>query len=239
MASTTEHVAVEGGDMELYVSLPEEGSAPAPGVVVAQHAGGVDEFIRTMCDRLAEAGYAAAAPALYHRLGEGEERSPRALKDVEMIADVGASADYLRARASVDGEALAVIGFCMGGRVAYLMAAAVPAFRAAVAYYGGNTAVALGEEGTASPFERTAEISCPLLFHFGGDDGNPSPEDREKLHAELERHGKEHEFHSYADAGHAFMDFTGARYAEVAAAASWPRTLDFLARHRRGARPPG
>ena len=238
MASTTERIGVEGGEMELYVSLPEGGSAPFPGVVVVQHAGGVDEFIRTMCDRLAEAGYGAAAPALYHRLGEGEERTPRALKDAEMIADVGPTADFLQANARIDGEALAVIGFCMGGRVAYLMAAAVPAFRAAVAYYGGNTAVALGGEGVASPFGRTAEIRCPLMFHFGAEDGNPSPEDREKLHAELERHGKEHEFHSYAEAGHAFMDFTGARYAEAAAAASWPRTLDFLDRHLRGGRPP-
>ena len=230
MASgATEHIRVGDLEMAVYVSLPEA-EGPSPGIVVAQHAGGVDEFIRTMCDRLAAAGYGAAAPHLYHRLGEGDERTPRALKDVEMIADVGATADFLKAHAAIDGEALGVTGFCMGGRVAYLMAAAVPVFKAAVAYYGGNTAIALGE-GSASPFERTAEIGCPLMFHFGDEDGNPSPEDREKLDAELRRHGKEHEFFTYPGAGHAFMDFTGQRYRQEAAEASWPRTLEFFQRH--------
>ena len=76
------------------------------------------------------------------------------------------------------------------------MAAALPQFKAAEAYYGGNTMVALGEGG-ASPFERTHEISCPLLFHFGQEDANPSPEDMQKIDAELTRHNKVHEFHTY------------------------------------------
>ena len=68
--------------------------------------------------------------------------------------------------------------------------------------------VALGEGG-ASPFERTSEINCPLLFHFGEEDANPSPEDMQKLDAELTRYNKAHEFYTYPGAGHAFMDFTG------------------------------
>ena len=107
------------------------------------------------------------------------------------------------------------------------MAAALPQFKAAEAYYGGNTMVALGEGG-ASPFERTHEISCPLLFHFGQEDANPSPEDMQKIDAELTRHNKVHEFHTYPGAGHAFMDFTGERHHAAAAAAAWPRTLEFF-----------
>ena len=98
-----------------------------------------------------------------------------------------------------------------------------------MAYYGGNTKVALG--GDVSPFERSPEIGCPLMFHFGDEDGNPSPEDRVMLDSELNRLGKEHEFHHYAGAGHAFMSFDSPRYSESADTASWPRTLEFFGRH--------
>ncbi|MCK7509610.1 MAG: dienelactone hydrolase family protein [Desulfobacterales bacterium] len=113
-------------------------------------------------------------------------------------------------------------------------AAANPHFKAAVAYYGGNIMVPWGE-GVPAPFARTAEVRCPLLFHFGAEDGNPSPADMHRLDAELTRHGRPHEFHVYAGAGHAFMNFTNAeRYREDAAETSWARTLEFFTRHLRG-----
>jgi carboxymethylenebutenolidase len=232
MASYTETIKVSGQDMEVYVSAPD-GAGPFPGIVVAQHAGGVDTFIRGMTDKLAEAGYVAAAPDLYHRLGPDDPHSPRQLKDLEMIADTQATVDFLTQHDAVDSDALGITGFCMGGRVAYLMAAAIPQFKAAVPYYGGNIMVALGE-GVVSPFERTAEISCPLMFHFGEEDRNPSLEDMKTLDAELTRHNKPHQFYTYPNAGHAFMDFSGERYREAASEASWPRTLDFFEKHLRG-----
>ena len=73
MSSFTETLKVDNQDMEIYVSMPD-GTGPFPGVVVAQHAGGVDTFICAMADRLAEAGYVAAAPDLYHRLGPDDPR---------------------------------------------------------------------------------------------------------------------------------------------------------------------
>jgi dienelactone hydrolase len=82
-----------------------------------------------------------------------------------------------------------------------------------------------------SPFERTAEIHCPLQGHFGADDANPSPQDVGKLDAELAKFNKPHEFYSYSNAGHAFMDSTKESYRRDADAASWPRTLEFLRRH--------
>ncbi|MCH8351059.1 MAG: dienelactone hydrolase family protein, partial [Chloroflexi bacterium] len=82
-----------------------------------------------------------------------------------------------------------------------------------------------------SPFELTSGINCPVLFHFGEIDANPSPEDMAKLDAELTRLGKPHEFYSYPGADHAFMDFTGPRYHREADEASWPRTLQFFAKH--------
>ena len=88
---------------------------------------------------------------------------------------------------------------------------------------GGNIMVPWGE-GVEAPFARTGGLGCPLMFHFGEEDSNPSQDDMRKLGAELTRYGKEHEFHTYSDAGHAFMDFTNPqRYQETAAAAGIPR----------------
>jgi carboxymethylenebutenolidase len=215
----------------MYGNQPET-TGPSPAIVVIQHAGGVDTFTRAMVDQLAAAGYAAVAPDLYHRLDAALEPTTKRqqLKDKEIIADVNATVNFLCDHPNVNAQRLGITGFCMGGRVVYLMAAANSRFKAAVAYYGGNIMVPWGE-GVEAPFARTREINCPLMFHFAEEDTNPSLEDMLKLDEELKRCDKEHEFHAYPDAGHAFMDFTNPkRYREAAAKASWPRTLDFFAR---------
>ena len=233
MASLTERMKVGSQEMALYVAVPSD-TGLFPAIVVIQHGGGVDTFVRTMVDRLATAGYAAVAPDLYHRLEPGVERTIRQLKDLEIIADVQATVDFLQHHNAIDSASLGITGFCMGGRVTYLMAAALPQFKAAVAYYGGNIMVPWGEGGVAF-LARTNEMHCPLMFHFGEDDTNPFLEDMRQLDAALTRDHKEHVFYTYPNAGHAFMDFTNAeRHREAAATASWPRTLDFFARHLRG-----
>lgn len=228
-------VKVNGNDMALYGNRPE-GDSGFPGIVVIQHAPGVDEFIHNMVNRLADAGYCAVAPDLYHRIEQpGLEplQKMKMLKDQEVISDVNATVEYLRKAPEVDSDSLGITGFCMGGRVVYLMSAVNPHFKAAVVYYGGNIKQAWGE-GVASPFEHTKEINCPLLFHFGEDDTNPSLQDRQAYDEELTRYNKVHEFYSYPNAGHAFMNFTSAeRYREAAANDSWPRTLAFFERYLR------
>jgi carboxymethylenebutenolidase len=232
--SSTHTLRVAGDGMAVHLGNPAA-VARAPAVVVIMHAPGVDTFIHSIVERLADAGYVAAAPDLYHRQdGSGAplERMAR-LKDVEVIQDVTATVDFLAARPGVDPARVAIMGFCMGGRVAYLMAAAEKRLKTSVVYYGGNIMVPWGENVPA-PFARTGEIHCPILFHFGDDDTNPSPADRVKLDAELTRLGKAHEFHNYPGAAHAFMNFMNPeRYREAASEASWPRTLEFLARHLR------
>ena len=151
-----------------------------------------------------------------------------------MIDDINAAVGFLQNHAAVDSDRLGITGFCMGGRVVWLMAAASSAFKAGVPYYGGSIMVPWGS-ATQSPFELTDGINCPMMFHFGEEDGNPSPEDKVKLDAELARLDKPHQFFSYPGAGHAFMDHTGERYHKAAAEASWPRTLEFFASNLKGA----
>lgn len=232
MVSFWEEVKVDEGSMGIYTSIPQRPGF-YPGIIVIQHQGGVDEPMQGMARRIAGAGYLAAAPELYHRDGphcrdDGPTRRAR-LRDDNIIKDVGAAVDFLRHHPSVAGQKIGIIGFCMGGRVAYLMAAANPHLDAAVSYYGGNIFLSWGD-GPA-PFDRTAEIRCPILCHFGEEDQNPSPEDMKRLDAELTKHGKLYELYSYPDAGHAFMNKRSPSYRAHADEASWPRTLDFFARH--------
>jgi carboxymethylenebutenolidase len=122
----------------------------------------------------------------------------------------------------------------MGGRITWLGAATNPHFKAAVPYYGGNIMVPRGS-ATQTPFDRSGGIGCPVLFHFGELDLNPSRVDMQTLDAELTRLDVQHQFHSYPGADHAFMDSTGGRYHKQSAEDSWPRTLEFLAQYLKGA----
>ncbi len=236
MPSFRENLQVDGQDMETYVSVPS-GSGPFPAIVVIQAAGGVNDFITGVCDNLSAEGYAAVAPNLFHRLDPSIPNGPpkaRMLKDPEIVADVNITMDFLRGHPVIDGERIGITGFCMGGRVTWLAAASNPHFKATVPYYGGNIMVPWGKP-EKTPFELADNIPCPVLFHFGEIDENPSQDDMAKLDAELTRLGKAHQFYTYPGADHAFMDHTGPRYHKDAAEASWPRTLEFFAAHVKGA----
>lgn len=232
MHSLTVTIPSENSAMAMHTAWPE-GNGPFATIVLIMHAGGVDTFTQTMVARLVEAGYFVVAPDLFHRQDVrvgGMLDKLKQLRDPEVETDVNAAVDYLGDHPLADTSRLGIIGFCMGGRVAYLMSALNPAFRAAVAYYGGHIMIPWWDKGP-SPFSLTEQLHCPVLYHFGDDDANPSPEDRQKLEEALTRYGKEHEFHTYANAGHAFMNFDNdERYREQAAETSWPRTLDFFKR---------
>jgi carboxymethylenebutenolidase len=232
MSARWDILSVDGSEMRCFVALPDTGG-PHPAVVVAQHAGGVDEFIQTMTARLASAGHAAIAPDLYHRddparADDAMQRMSR-LRDKNIAADVEAAIAHLRSMPEIAADRTGITGFCMGGRVAYLMATRVRDLRAAVVFYGGNIMRAWGE-GPA-PFDETANIACPVLGLFGADDGNPSPDDVAKLDAELTRLGKAHEFCSYAGAGHAFMSEGRPSHRADAADEAWGSCLAWFDRY--------
>jgi carboxymethylenebutenolidase len=235
MPSFWENIQVDGKDMDMYASVPS-GSGPFSAIVVSQHGGGVDRFIQTICDRFAEAGYAAVAPNLYHRVsddvlnGDPRPRPWDVLSDPDIVADINATVDFLRNHPAISGDKIGITGFCMGGRVAWLGAASNPYIKALAPYYGGNIMVTWGA-GEVPPYELADNINCPILFHFGEVDENPSQDDMRKFDAELTRLGKAHQFYTYPGADHAFMDFTGPRHHQESADASWPRTLEFFAAH--------
>ncbi len=231
MSVRWDSLTVDGSEMRCHVSLPDS-RRPFPGVLVCMHAPGVDEFIQGIGARLAESGFAAVAPELYHRQAD-EAATPLEqmgrLQDDEIVRDLTAAAGQLRGLPGVDGARCAVIGFCMGGRLSYLFASHDEALRASVVFYGGNITVPWGD-GPA-PFDRSDRIACPILGLFGDDDGNPSPDDVAKIDAELTKLGKPHEFHGYAGAGHAFLNQQRPSYREEAATDAWGRCVAWLHTH--------
>jgi carboxymethylenebutenolidase len=233
MKSWREQIAVDGNAMNLVISQPDR-TGTLPAVVVIQHQYGVDKFMEEMTERFARDGFFAVCPDLYHRDGpdckdDGPTRRAR-VRDLNIIKDINATVAYLKSNKTIDSRRVAILGFCMGGRVAYLMAAASKDFKAAISWYGGSCFRPWGEGPT--PFERTAEINCPIQGHFGETDQNPTLEDMATLNAELTKHGKVHDFYVYKDTGHSFMDpHHPDRYVAQSDRVSWARAMEFLQKH--------
>ena len=222
-------VEVDGKEMDVFLAKPQ-GAGPFPAVLIMFHRGGIDAFTTGLADKLADAGYIAAAPNFFHRRPKDEdpEEIMKARLDSEVKADLDATVAYLQAKPTVQTENFAIIGHCMGGRMAFFGACVNPVFNAAAIYYSGNMFGAWGDGPT--PFERLKDISCPVIGFFGRDDVNPSPADVDKLSAELTGIGIAHDFHSYEGAGHAFQNFLNANsFREEAAKDSWEKTLAFFA----------
>lgn len=216
---------VDGNSMKLYVAKPE-GSGPFPAVVLAYHRGAFDDFTIDRADKLAQNGFIAVVPDLFHRYPDAENPLTM-LDDQQVKADVLAAAAHAKALPDCNGR-LGIAGHCMGGRVAFYGAEISSDFSAAAAFYYGNMFKVWGH-GDKTPFDMLDRISCPVIAFSGNDDKNPSPEDTQKIEAELNRLGIENEFHRYDGAGHAFQNFLSKEaYRPEAEKDSWGKAIAFL-----------
>ena len=204
--------------------LAEPGDGHGPGVVVLQEWWGLDDHIRSVCDRLAAAGFFALAPDLYRRepTTQPDEAQQRmmALSMDEAEKDMRGAAEHLAAIEGVVGEHIGAIGFCLGGGLAVWTAAASPLVSATVSYY------------YVMPHGKPdfTKITGTVLGHFGSADEFVSVEDARALATELRAAGVDTTFEFYEGAGHAFFNDTNrlGTYDAEAAATSWERTLTFL-----------
>ncbi|MGH8068946.1 MAG: dienelactone hydrolase family protein [Candidatus Entotheonellia bacterium] len=233
MASEWVSILVDGQDMRAYVSQPET-TGKVPGVIVIMEAFGVNKHIQEVTATLSREGYVAVAPVLYHRLGShplfsytGEDAEMRtkamgSLRDTELTRDLDITIAYLKGHAQVRADRLGIVGFCVGGRIAYLAATSCPGLSAAVVYYGGRILIPFGEGPT--PFARTANIQCPVMGNFGALDQNPMPDEVRTIEAELKKHGKVCDFTIYPGANHGFNCDERPSYHAEAAIDAWART---------------
>lgn len=235
---TAELITISGGggdEVHAYAAHPH-GDGPRPGLVYLHHLPGWDEFTQETVERLARHGYDVIAPDLYCRYGHGapddvaaKVRSEGGVHDSSVVADAAAALAWLKGRATHSGRT-GVIGPCSGGRHALLAASLVDGFDAVVDLWGGN--VMPGGEPTEArpvpPADYTDRLSIPLLGIFGNDDQNPTPAQVDAHEALLREAGKDHEFHRYDGAGHAFFYYHTDRYRPVQAMDAWEKVLAFL-----------
>jgi carboxymethylenebutenolidase len=225
VAGTTTITGHDGDEIEAYLAHPVDGSAQ-PSVVLLHHMPGFDRASKELARTFAVYGYAALMPNLHHRYAPGARAADAAaaardaggVPDEQCIGDARGAIDALRSRPEANGK-VGVIGYCSGGRQAFLVACNLD-FDAAVDCYGGRA------DSSLAP-----DLRCPLLGLFGDEDQNPSPEDVAELAAALTASGKEFEFHSFPDAGHAFFSVDRPLYRLEAAREGWKKVWAFFATH--------
>jgi carboxymethylenebutenolidase len=231
--ATTIAVDLDGGAMDVPVWLPPAGEGP--GIVLVQEIFGVGEWIRAVATELAAAGYVVGAPDLYWRIQPGfaathdEAGLGQAYEMVGQLDVPGAVGDTVAALGALAGhEAVtgtpAVLGYCLGGTIAWLAAAeGDPA--ACVSYYGS---------GVADAADRVADIGCPTLLHFGGADPFIPAEQVAIVGAAVDT--LEHvELVVHGGAGHAFENDRAEQFHDPAATVvSRAQTLEFLRQHLAG-----
>jgi carboxymethylenebutenolidase len=229
-----------GGDpVESYLARSMQ-PGPVGGVVVIHHLPGFDAATKEITRRFASAGYNAICPNLFFREAPGAEpddayatvRSMGGVPDDRVVADVAAARDHLRSMSNSNGK-VGVVGFCSGGRQTFLVACSIDV-DAAVDCYGGFVLNSPPEGmglNMVPVIDMAGNLSCPLLGLFGEEDKSPSPEETAKISAALDRAGKEHEFHTYPNAGHGFFATDRPNYRPEAATAGWATLIEFYGRH--------
>ncbi len=231
------------GQLPAYFAKPP-GSGPFPVILVNEEIFGVHEYIKDVCRRWAKLGYFAVATEYYARIGDLSK-----MTDVkQIIADVIARAPDAQYMADLDSTAawamgnggdaarLGVMGFCRGGRQTWLYAAHSSRLKAAVAFYGPLL-------GAASPIQPrsaldlAADIQCPLLGLYGGQDSSISADSVRQAEAMAKAAGKIADIVIYPDAGHGFHADYRPSYRQADAEDAWNRAVAWFARF--GVRPAG
>jgi carboxymethylenebutenolidase len=214
--------STSAGPTRGYLATPAGERGPA--VIVLQEWWGIEDHIRSICDRLADEGFYALAPDLYGgettaQPSEAEQKM-MALSMDKVEPQMCGAADHLAALPGVQGDGVGSLGFCLGGGLAVWAAATCPKITAVVTYY---YVMPHGKPDFTA-------VKGPVLGHFGTSDEFISHDEAKALEAELRDAGAEVTFHYYADAGHAFFNDTDriGTYDPEAAQLSWERSVSFL-----------
>jgi carboxymethylenebutenolidase len=240
--SQTVMITGHGGDtIEAYAALPQD-AAPRGGVIVVHHMPGYDDGTKEITRNFGYHGYNAVCPNLYWREAPGAEPSDAAatsraqggVPDERFVGDAEGAMNYLKSLPNSNGK-VGVIGYCSGGRHAWLANGSLP-LDAAVVCYG---AFIVGEtpEGVpprANLAHLAATMSGPVLGLFGNEDVYPTPAQVDELDALLTEAGKPHEFHRYDNAGHAFFNVDRPSFRPEAAMDGWAKIWAFLGTHLAG-----
>ncbi len=219
----------DGGDFMGYLASPEGGG---PGVVVIQEIFGVNAVMREITDELAAAGYVALCPDVFWRQEPGvqltdqtEAEWARAFDlfngfDLDKgVEDLGAAVDHLRGLDACSGK-VGAVGFCLGGRLAFLTAART-GVDAAVGFYGVMLTDHIGEE-----------LKAPVMLHIATEDEFVPKDQQAAVHAALDGNAQA-TLHDYEGQDHAFARMGGKHYDKASADLAWERSHAFFKEHLR------
>src|SRR5436190_7361751 len=223
----------DGEEFDAYIALPAGGYGP--GVVVLQEIFGVNQFMRDVCDWYAAHGFVAICPDLFWRQERGVQLTDetaakwqkafalyQGLDEARAVEDSAAAVAVLRKYPACAGR-VGAVGFCLGGKLAWLLSARFKP-DCAVGYYGVGIEKALDEADA---------LSSPLMLHIAGKDKFCPPEARQQIHATLDANSLV-TIHDYVDQDHAFGRVGGEHYDAAAAELAHLRTLEFVVRHLAG-----
>lgn len=200
-----------------------------PAIIVIQEWWGLTDHIKDVARRYAAEGYVAIAPDLYSRLGNALTTDPgeagklmNTLKQDDGLADLNATVAYLKTVPEVDAKRIGVTGFCMGGSYALMLPCVNADIKAAVLFYGQ----------VPNPDAPLQQLSGPVLYFYGEDDGWITKADVQRLAAALKKYNKSGEIKTYSGAPHAFFrDTDKAVYRPEAAKDAWTRATAFFKQH--------
>jgi carboxymethylenebutenolidase len=235
VTESTVTLSTGDGSMECFETTPDGDARGA--VMVIQEAFGVNEHIQDVAGRFATAGYHAVAPALFHRAGGGTADYGdfgaviplfEGVTDDSILMDVDATVAHLHDRGFHDRR-IAIVGFCFGGRVSFLVAAR-RALGAGVGFYGGGI-VSKGALPFDPLIDEVPTLQTPWLGLFGDEDGGIPIEDVETLRERLRGAPVPAEVIRYAGAEHGFHCDRRDSYHPEAAADAWARTITWLDAH--------
>ena len=234
---TSERETIQG-----YFARPL-GVGPFACVLVIHHAAGLDEWTREVVRKFADHGYLALCPNLLSRemrestRTEAQElmRSQGGVPDSRMLSDVEGGVRYLRNHPS-SSSSVGIIGFCSGGRQAYLAACSLDV-NAVVDCYGGSVVAGpekLSDRHPVAPIDLTPDLACPFLGMFGDSDHRVPLAHIHALEEALEKYKKTYRVHIYPNVGHAFFCNVSKTYDVSAAKDGWDKILAFFGRNLLG-----
>jgi carboxymethylenebutenolidase len=237
------HVAGEKQPMPAYLAKPA-GAGPFPAVIIFEEIFGVNSHIREVTERVAQEGYVAIAPDIHYRVAAGVELNYDdegykkgmpyigKLTQAGFFADVEATLKVLRDRKDVHGDKMAVMGFCIGGHLAFLAASQFD-FKAVASFYGGGIAV-MGLGVPEPTVSRAGKIKGRIICFFGADDSMIPGDQRATIGKALEAGNVRHELVTYPGAGHAFMRNVDPKaHRPEAARDAWEKTKRLFAEELR------
>ena len=208
--------------------------------MVIHHSPGLDEETKEQVRKLAHHGFLGLCPNLYSRSlpslklsdSEGIRRYSRELSDQQVTDDIESALRCIRDEPYSNGNT-GVIGFCSGGRYAYIAACKLN-IDAVVDCYGGSVVVQperLSELRPVAPIDLTASLSCSLLGIFGKEDPHVPMDHIAAMEDRLKLHAKQFEIKIYDGAGHAFLGHQHSSYQVEASNDAWMRIFEFFEAH--------